>query len=109
MDKEAFAAYMRQWRRKHPESVLRTRLRRPLEKRREDWRKAFANARLRYPEKVKARKTIFALLRNGTITKPEFCQRCGLICTPQGHHKDYSKPSEIVWLCSRCHLKEHRS
>lgn len=41
---------------------------------------------------------------------PEFCLDCDL---PKAklhrHHEDYSKPTEIVWLCSACHGARHRS
>jgi hypothetical protein len=26
----------------------------------------------------------------------------------QGHHPDYSKPFEVVWLCQLHHSEEHR-
>lgn len=34
------------------------------------------------------------------------CQRCGSKKS-EIHHPDYSKLFDIVWLCRRCHAKEH--
>ena len=59
------------------------------------------------PEKVDARKTMHKALCSGKLTKPENCTACGQTCTPDGHHSDYSKPLEVVWLCRPCHSKEH--
>jgi hypothetical protein len=35
--------------------------------------------------------------------RPQHCSACGVECKPQGHHPDYSKPLEVVWLCRPCH------
>jgi len=55
--------------------------------------------RVKYPEKVAA---VSALT----------CEHCGRAPTGfdriHGHHDDYSKPLEVVWLCQRCHGAEHR-
>ena len=36
----------------------------------------------------------------------EDCERCG---SPNSemHHKDYSRPIDVVWLCRPCHLNLH--
>jgi ribosome-binding protein aMBF1 (putative translation factor) len=42
-------------------------------------------------------------LRNGKLIKPELCEICGLPSKLHGHHVDYSKPLEVIWLCAKCH------
>ncbi len=37
---------------------------------------------------------------------PQPCQVCGKE-KAQGHHEDYSKPLDVVWLCSRHHADRH--
>lgn len=47
----------------------------------------------------------------GYISKPISCSECGAIVKPHqlhGHHADYSRPREVIWLCSLCHGKQHR-
>jgi len=34
------------------------------------------------------------------------CEKCGDLPT-EGHHEDYSKPLEAVWLCKPCHDLRH--
>lgn len=59
-------------------------------------------------EKYKARTQLGYAIRNGNLTRPNFCEKCGKQTTPQGHHHDYSKPLEVQWLCQQCHSFEHR-
>lgn len=61
--------------------------------------------RKKYPEKQRARRILQYHLRKGYIKKNP-C-RCGATDV-QAHHPDYSKPLEVVWLCSGCHGLEHR-
>jgi hypothetical protein len=46
-------------------------------------------------------------LRMGDLVRPGKCSRCEKIGRVDGHHSDYSKPLEVVWLCSSCHRKQH--
>jgi hypothetical protein len=46
-------------------------------------------------------------LRDGTIERPGRCSRCNKRCSPDGHHEDYSKPLDLVWLCKPCHRRHH--
>lgn len=58
----------------------------------------------KYPEKHRARELLKAAVRLGKIEK--FPCYCGNI-NSQGHHRDYSKPFEVVWLCSPHHHELH--
>ena len=57
-----------------------------------------------------------ALLR-GKLQRSTKCERCGEIPPPfkdgrsaiQAHHPDYLKPLEVLWLCQKCHHKEHQN
>lgn len=44
-------------------------------------------------------------LKYGRLTKNP-CEICGEKKV-QGHHPDYSKPLEVVWLCDLCHRELH--
>ena len=35
------------------------------------------------------------------------CCKCGSKSWLQRHHEDYSKPTEVTFLCAACHRKEH--
>ena len=60
--------------------------------------------RKKYPEKLRARQMIQAQVRAGEIEKLNCL--CGAKGT-QAHHEDYSKPLEVIWLCSTCHGQRH--
>lgn len=45
-----------------------------------------------------------ALRIDQLIRKP--CEVCGDPHS-QGHHRDYTKPLEVVWLCRKHHAREH--
>jgi len=47
-------------------------------------------------------------LRKGRLTRPSSCTACHKECIPEGHHQDYSKPLDVMWLCRQCHADEHR-
>ena len=50
-----------------------------------------------------ARRAVF----KGTIKRLYKCERCEETENLQGHHPDYSKPLEVLWLCPKCHGAEH--
>lgn len=46
-------------------------------------------------------------LRDGRVVKSP-CVRCGSIKNVHGHHEDYGKPLEVMWLCQKHHGERHR-
>ncbi len=64
----------------------------------------------RYPERVKARMTVFNRIASGKLI-PQPCESCGLGVTEtsiQAHHEDYTKPLEVNWLCMDCHTHKRK-
>lgn len=59
-------------------------------------------------EKKKAHDAVSHALRSGRVVRPDHCSVCRTLCTPHGHHDDYSKPLVVRWLCSACHSAHHR-
>lgn len=58
--------------------------------------------------KARARIIVNNSVRSGKLLKPKVCSKCGVTANKiHGHHTDYSKPLEVVWLCSICHAEEH--
>ena len=91
--------------------------RQPIEKRRAYWkrpspanykaekqRKDLHDPKMR--PKFQARWKLKNAIRRGAIM-PRPCYVCG---NPKAHahHHDYSKPLDVVWICSRHHFEEHR-
>ena len=37
------------------------------------------------------------------LSRPHTCSSCGKLCKAEGHHEDYSRPLEVIWLCRKCH------
>lgn len=56
-------------------------------------------------DRVSARNAARYLLKKGIIVK----QNCTLCGSPHSeiHHPDYSKPTDITWLCVPCHKEFH--
>lgn len=80
--KKCHAAYMRENRPKHSELTPEQR------------------------KKANARSYAHVYRDRGLIEiKP--CEKCG--ATAEMHHEDYSKPTQVRWLCRECHLEHHKA
>ncbi len=48
--------------------------------------------------------------RAGLLVRPAACEMCGHRAArrrPAGHHEDYARPLDVVWLCTPCHSQVH--
>lgn len=62
----------------------------------------------RHPEKYKARTEVGNTIRDGRLFRPKKCERCARDYKLHAHHEDYSKPLDVIWLCTPCHGARHR-
>lgn len=98
-NRDVLNAAHKRYEERNPDYVRRQRKKRKL------------NQQERYPEKVAARKALTTAVELGRVAKPDICERCGGKFLPteiHGHHRDYSKPLEVEWLCVDCHTHLHR-
>lgn len=59
----------------------------------------------RHPQQKRAKNALNNAIRDGKIIKPDVCScGCGSGDHIEGHHADYRKPLEVVWLAMKCHL-----
>lgn len=59
-------------------------------------------------EKARAHDFVRAAINRGSMVRPNNCGECGNDGRIQGHHEDYSKPLEVIWLCEPCHKELHK-
>lgn len=61
------------------------------------------------PDKYRAHSAVSNALRSGTLVRPSCCERCSETQPAlHGHHEDYSRPLDVVWLCVPCHSARHK-
>lgn len=61
--------------------------------------------RMVHADKVRVRAILYSALKRGLIQK-RCCEVCGSEDV-QAHHPDYSKPLDVMWLCSKHHAWIH--
>lgn len=62
-----------------------------------------------HPVERKAHAAVAAALNRGELKKTATCEWCGAKGTLHGHHEDYYKALEVVWLCHKCHGTTRRT
>jgi len=58
-------------------------------------------------EKIKAQNLVLTEVRAGRM-KMLPCKVCGAL-PAEAHHKDYSKPYDVTWLCRHHHIDAHKN
>lgn len=80
------------------------------------WKQDSIRYREKYPGKRAAAMAVRTAISNGTLVRPDECERCRKIpplmrngrTSIQAHHEDYSAPLSVMWLCTVCHGARHR-
>lgn len=57
-------------------------------------------------EKRRAHVILRRAILSGNLMRPESCSECYKKCKPDGHHHDYSKPLDVIWICRACHSRK---
>jgi len=57
----------------------------------------------KHPEKKRAWNRLYRATVTGKIIRPLHCSSCVKPDKIQGHHRDYSRPLDVAWLCPFCH------
>ena len=84
-------SYIKKWRKKNPDKV------------REIVKKYRSRNKEKQPAWDKARRGIGAIKIEG------LCQICKIEEAKLRHHEDYSKPREVILICSKCHKDIHKN
>lgn len=104
-NKDKKREYGRRWRLKYKEKN---------KQRLKDWgssengKRFYKEWGLKNREKTKAHYIFNKAIELGLVIRPQKCSLCGVKCKPQGHHNDYSKPFEVVFVCHSCHSSLNR-
>ena len=104
--REYVRLYNRKWREENKERSRET-VRKCSTKNKEKYKQLYQDNKENHPEKFKARDSVGNAVRSKKITKPSKCSACESTENIEGHHADYDKPLEVIWLCSRCHKRLH--
>lgn len=63
----------------------------------------------RNKQKHSAHIKVHNAVRSGKLVRPKVCSDCDNESRLHGHHEDYNKPLEVIWLCPKCHREKHNA
>lgn len=68
-----------------------------------------ARLKMHVSKRELAQSKYICALRSGLLVKPTSCSVCGSddYRGIVGHHEDYERPLDVVWLCIGCHNRVH--
>jgi hypothetical protein len=88
---EDMAAYMKAWKEANPGYMTKAK---------RDWWN-------RNKDRQRVKDAVKYALKTGKLVKTA-CQVCGKV-EVEGHHPDYSRPLDVVWLCKEHHMEIHKA
>lgn len=104
--KDCHKAAMTLRRRTNPDVQAYDRERAKRPERKAHSRAITAKFRAKHPLAYAAHTAVGNALRDGKLTRQP-CLFCATAEHVHAHHRDYSKPLEVVWLCAKCHHRLH--
>lgn len=101
--------YMREWRKNNLDKIIASDIKWRQKKENKNTIKECQHQwKINNKEKYIAQKKLTNRVYLGIIIKPPTCEHCGKVTLLHGHHNDYNKPFDVVWLCPSCHGQMHR-
>ena len=102
--------YLREWYRKNLKAQRKRTARNKQNQRLADIELAREKDRIKSIKYKKRRLTYGRVkwaVESGKMIKPKKCNDCLKRKRLFGHHPDYNKPLEVIWVCMDCHMKRH--
>lgn len=62
---------------------------------------------LKNMHKKSANLKVSRAIQIGLLKRPKSCSKCAETKNIEAHHEDYSKPLDVIWLCTKCHGERH--
>lgn len=98
-----------EYRKKNYKKVLEYEKKRSKTQKRKDNRQKYQTLyRNKHPDRVGIYLKVKRAIASGEIIKPKVCCICGATKKLEAHHYDYTKPLEVIFVCSHCHKVIHK-
>lgn len=81
-----------------------------IRKKQKEWAKRNRPKKsVRHKENIAVQNKLHWAVQKGDVIKPKFCACCAQAKPSlHAHHKDYSRPYDVIWLCPACHMFLHQ-